>query len=45
VGKRPSSKPGRGVAVERGELVKADGTLVTSGDHTLILLTRPQNPT
>ena len=45
VEKRPSAKPGRGVAVERGELVKADGTVVTSGDHTIILLTRPQNPT
>jgi acyl dehydratase len=45
VEKRPSSKPGRGVAVERGALVKADGTVVTSGDHTIILLSRPQNPT
>jgi acyl dehydratase len=45
VEKRPSSKPGRGIAVERGALVKADGTVVTSGDHTIILLMRPQNPT
>jgi acyl dehydratase len=41
VEKRASSKPGRGVAVERGELVKADGTAVTSGHHTVILLMRP----
>jgi acyl dehydratase len=41
VEKRPSSKPGRGVAVERGALVKADGAQVTSGDHTIILLSRP----
>ena len=41
VEKRESSKPGRGIAVERGRLVKADGTLVTSGDHTVIVLCRP----
>jgi acyl dehydratase len=41
VEKRQSSKPGRGVAIERGRLVKADGTVVTSGDHTIILLCRP----
>ena len=41
VEKRPSSRPGRGVAVERGVLVKADGTQITSGDHTIILLCRP----
>lgn len=46
VEKRPSSKPGRGIAVERGVLRKADGTAVTSGDHTVVLLFRPdQNPT
>jgi acyl dehydratase len=45
VEKRPSRKPGRGVALERGALVKQDGTVVTSGDHTIILLNRPQNPT
>lgn len=45
VEKRPSSKPGRGVALEHGALVKADGTVATSGDHTIILLSRPQNPT
>ena len=41
VEKRPSSKPGRGVAIERGRLVRADGTLVTSGDHSIVLLFRP----
>jgi acyl dehydratase len=41
VEKRESSKPGRGVAVERASLVKADGALVASGDHTIILLRRP----
>lgn len=45
VEKRPSSKPGRGIATEHGALVKADGTVVTSGDHVVVLLTRPQNPT
>ncbi len=41
VEKRASSRPGRGIAVERGALVKADGTMVTSGDHAVILLMRP----
>lgn len=41
VEKRESSKPGRGVAVERASLVKADGTVVAAGDHTIILLRRP----
>ncbi|EHM00827.1 MaoC-like protein [Acetobacteraceae bacterium AT-5844] len=41
VEKRPSSKPGRGVATERGSLVKADGTVVVTGDHAIILLNRP----
>lgn len=41
VEKRPSSKPGRGVATERGSLVKADGTVVVTGDHAVILLNRP----
>lgn len=39
--KRSSSKPGRGIATERGSLVKADGTVVVSGDHVVILLGRP----
>jgi len=42
VEKRPSSRPGRGIAIERGALVKADGTLVTSGDHAVVLLNEPQ---
>ncbi len=41
VEKRPSSKPGRGIAIERGFLVREDGTVVTSGDHTIVLLSRP----
>lgn len=41
VDRRMTSKPGRGVATERGVLVKADGTAVTSGDHTIFLLCRP----
>lgn len=43
VDKRPSSKPGRGIATERGSLVRADGTVVTSGDHVVVLLNRPQD--
>jgi acyl dehydratase len=39
--RRPSSKPGRGIAIERGALLKADGTVVVSGDHVVILLNRP----
>ena len=41
VDKRPSSKPGRGIATERGHLVRADGSRITSGDHTVVLLSRP----
>jgi acyl dehydratase len=41
VEKRPSSRPGRGVAVERGSLLKADGTVVVTGDHAIVLLNRP----
>jgi acyl dehydratase len=43
VEKRMSSKPGRGIATERGTLVKADGSPVTSGDHAIMLLCRPLN--
>ena len=39
--KRMSSKPGRGVATERGTLLKSDGGPATSGDHVMILLCRP----
>jgi acyl dehydratase len=41
VSKRMSLKPGRGIATERGILVKADGTQVTGGDHVVVLLCRP----
>jgi acyl dehydratase len=41
VSKRASSKPGKGIAEERGVLVKEDGTEVVSGDHIVILLSRP----
>jgi acyl dehydratase len=41
VEKRMSSKPGKGVATERGSLVKDDGTVVVTGDHVVILLCRP----
>ena len=41
VDKRESSKAGRGIATERGLLKRADGTLVTSGDHVVVLLKRP----
>lgn len=41
VSKRDSSKPGKGIAEERGVLVKEDGTEVVSGDHVIILLSRP----
>lgn len=42
VSKRESSKPGRGIAVERGILVKQDGTEVVRGDHVVVLLARPR---
>lgn len=41
VDRRLSSKPGRGVATERGVLMRADGAAIASGDHVVILLTRP----
>lgn len=41
VDKRPSSKPGRGIATERGVLKRADGTVIASGDHVVVLLNRP----
>lgn len=41
VDKRPSSKPGRGIATERGVLVRSDGVQITSGDHVIVLLNRP----
>lgn len=39
--RRMTSKPGRGLARERGILLKSDGTEVVSGDHLVFLLTRP----
>jgi acyl dehydratase len=45
VSKRPSSKQGRGIATERGILVKDDGTRITSGDHVVVLLYRPPGGT
>ena len=44
VEKRESSKPGRGVAIERASLINAEGKLIATGDHTLILLKRPAAP-
>lgn len=41
VSMRESSKQGRGIAEERGVLVKDDGTEVVSGDHVVVLLSRP----
>ena len=42
VDRRPTRKPGRGIATERGFLVKADGTEVVRGDHLIFLLNRPE---
>lgn len=42
VDRRLTSKPGRGLATERGFLLKADGTEVVRGDHVIFLLTRPE---
>lgn len=42
VDRRPTKKPGRGLATERGFLVKADGSVVVSGDHLVLLLNRPE---
>lgn len=41
VSRRPTKQPGRGLAVERGVLVKGDATEVVRGDHTVLLLNRP----
>lgn len=40
--RRMSSKPERGIAIEEGRLIKADGSIVTRGRHTVILLSRKQ---
>ncbi len=41
--RRMTSKPGRGLAKERGILLKSDGTEVVSGDHMIFLLCRPDD--
>lgn len=41
IDRRMTSKPGRGVATERGILLKSDGTEVARGDHLVLLLSRP----
>lgn len=43
VDRRMTSKPGRGIATERGILVKSDGVEVTSGDHKIFLICRPRD--
>lgn len=45
VERRLTSKPGRGMATERGILVKTDGTEVVRGDHLIFLMTRPAEVT
>ena len=42
VARRLTAKPGRGIATERGYLIKADGTEVVRGDHLVFLLARPE---
>ena len=44
VHRRPTSKPGRGLATERGILLKGDGEEVVRGDHLILLLNRPESP-
>lgn len=39
--RRETSKPERGVVTERGSLLRADGTLITTGEHKMILRFRP----
>jgi len=41
VSKRATRTPGRGLATERGTLLKADGTEVVTGEHVVFLLNRP----
>lgn len=41
IDRRMTSKPGRGIATERGTLLKSDGTVVTSGNHVIFLRCRP----
>jgi acyl dehydratase len=42
IDRRATKKPGRGLATERGFLVKTDGTVVVSGDHLVLLRSRPE---
>lgn len=41
ISRRPSSRPGLGVAVERARLIRADGTALSSGVHAVLLRMRP----
>lgn len=41
VARRMTSRPGRGLATERGILLKSDGTEVARGDHLVFILCRP----
>lgn len=41
IDRRMTSRPGRGLATERGILLKTDGTEVARGDHLVFLLSRP----
>lgn len=41
--RRPTKKPGRGLATERGILLKSDGTEVVRGDHLILILNRPED--
>lgn len=43
IDRRLTSKPGRGIATERGYLMKADGTEVVRGDHLIFLSNRPKD--
>ena len=40
--RRPSSRPGLGVAVERARLLRADGTELTTGRHAVLLRMAPR---
>lgn len=42
VDRRPTRTPGRGLSTERGFLIEADGTVVVSGDHVILLPERPE---
>lgn len=41
VDRRMTSRPGRGLATECGILEKSDGTVVTTGEHLVFILCRP----